>query len=388
MDDPLTFAEDVERRKSMLPRTLSSLTSPAGTLTSSVQPGQALPNAMAAIRKRLGTVQQQLDDIDTKDVDTSALQAFAKQQGQAGDVATLNALAAQYAGDAYQPMQAQFLKRAAAAAEPMKMGHGVLTPQGDYIKDPFAVRDVRRASLEKQMLGLEKLASDQERAEQARQDRQAQLESTNQFRRDQLSLQERIAEMRRDMAANKPQDDSKTWRAEDGLRKDYDALTKDLREQVTQTGNIAQIISATAPGQKPDAITQQSLVILLNKFLDPGSVVREGEFDRVVKAQGLVGQATNLKDRILKGEPLDANTIKQINGLAQKYSEAATYKMRTIARNYSDIAEKRGLDVGSVISDPNMRNPAGAAGGAVPAGVDPALWNVMTPQEKAAWNKR
>ena len=30
---------------------------------------------------------------------------------------------------------------------------------------------------------------------------------------------------------------------------------------------------------------------------------------------------------------------------------------------------------------------AGAGAGAVPAGVDPALWNVMTPQERALWRK-
>lgn len=361
----LTFEEDVqERKRRMLPMTLGTLTSPAGTLTNTVQPGQALPNAVAAMRKRLGTVQQELDSIDSKDVDTSALQEFARQQGQAGEMATLNALAAQFAGEGFQPVQAQFLRRAAAAAEPMKVGGGVLTPQGQFIKDPFAARDSRRSTLERQALGLEKQIADQDRAEQGRLDRLAQEAIANDFRQQGLTLQQRIAEMRRDMAINKPQDESKTWRAEDGLRKDFDALTKDLREQLTQTSNITQIIAATPPGQKPDAITQQSLVILLNKFLDPGSVVREGEFDRVVKAQGLIGRAQNLSDRILKGEPLDANTIKQINGLSQMYAQAASQKIQAIANNYTDIARKRGLDVSSVISDPRMRG-GGQGGGVV-----------------------
>lgn len=355
----LTFAEDVEQRKRMLPMAMGGLQSPAGTLTNTVQPGRALPSAL---RARLGKVQQQLDDMDTQEVDTSALQAFARQQGQAGEMATLNALAAQYAGEGFQPMQAQFLKRAAAAAEPMKVGGGTLTPQGQYIKDPFAARDSRRTALERQALGLEKMAGEEERAATARQDRLAQQETTNEFRRQGQSLQERMLELRRDMANNKQPDDSKTWRAEDNLRKDFDSLTKDLREQVAQTSNITQIISATPPGQKPDAITQQSLVILLNKFLDPGSVVREGEFDRVVKAQGLLGQAANLKDRILLGQPLDANTIRQINGLSQLYSKAATQKIQAIANNYADIAGKRGLDVSSVISDPRYRGGGALAG--------------------------
>lgn len=355
----LTFAEDVEQRKRMLPMALGGLQSPAGTLTTSVQPGRALPSAL---RTRLGKVQKQLDDMDSQEVDTSALQEFARQQGQAGEMATLNALAAQYAGEGFQPVQAQFLKRAAAAAEPMKMGGGMLTPQGQFIKDPFAARDSRRTALERQALGLEKMAGDEERAVQARQDRLAQQEVTNDFRRQGQSLQERMLELRRDMANNKQPDESKTWRAEDNLRKDFDSLTKDLREQVAQTSNITQIISATPPGQKPDAITQQSLVILLNKFLDPGSVVREGEFDRVVKAQGLLGQAANLKDRILLGQPLDANTINQINGLSQLYSKAATQKIQAIANNYADIASKRNLDVSSVISDPRYRVVGAPAG--------------------------
>lgn len=379
--DPLTFAEDIEQRKRMLPMAMMGLQSPAGTLTNSVQPGRALPSAL---RTRLGKVQKQLDDLDGQEVDTSALQAFAKQQGDAGEMATLNALAAQYAGEGFQPMQAQFLKRAAAAAEPMKMGGGMLTPQGQFLKDPFAARDSRRTALERQALGLERMAGEEERTAQAREDRQARDRQSDEFRRQGLSLQERMLELRRDMANNKQPDNSKTWRAEDNLRGDFDKLTKDLREELNATSKITQIVSATPPGQKPDAITQQSLVILLNKFLDPGSVVREGEFDRVVKAQGLLGQAANLKDRILLGQPLDANTIRQINGLAQMYTQAANQKIQGIANNYSDIATKRGLDVSSVISDPRYRG-GGAPAGTAPAGVDPAVWAAMTPQERALW---
>jgi hypothetical protein len=384
--DPLTpgmdtFAQDMERRKRLLPMSLGAMASPDGVLSNTVRPGSALPSAM---RARLGKVQQELDTLDSTDVDTTALQDFARQQGEAGQSATLNALAAQYAGESFQPVQAQFLKRAAAATEPMKIGAGMLTPQGQYIKDPFAARDSRRATLERQALGLEKLAGDEERAAQTRDDRLAQQEVTNDFRRQGLSLQERVAEMRRDMAANRPRDDSKTWRAEDNLRGDFDKLTKDLREELQATSKITQIISATPPGQKPDAITQQSLVILLNKFLDPGSVVREGEFDRVVKAQGLLGQAANLKDRILLGQPLDANTIKQIAGLAQFYSGATTKKIQSIANDYGEIARRRNLDVTSVISDPRFRG-GGAPAGNAPAGVDPAVWAAMTPQERALW---
>lgn len=373
--DPMAFYEDTqERKRRMLPQALG-LMSPDGVLTNNVQPGRALPMTM---RQRLAKVGQELDTLESGDVDTSQFQAFAKQQGEQGQAAMLNALAAQYAGESFQPVQGQFLKRAMAAQEPMKIGTGVLTPDGQYIKDPFAARDSRRASLERQ---YGQLASDIERTERYERER---AEKLRQDERD-YNLRVDNLNLRRDMVNNRQGDESKNWRNEDNLRKDFDTLTKDLREQLAQTNTISQIISATPPGQKPDAITQQSLVILLNKFLDPGSVVREGEFDRVVKAQGLAGRASNLADRILKGQPLDANTIQQINGLAQLYTKAAEAKINSIAKNYTEIANKRNLDVGSVISDPRFR---GAAAGDVPAGVEPALWAAMTPQERALWQKK
>ena len=324
-------------------------TSAGGTLSNNVMPGESmLPNT----RQRLGKIYGELDKLDTQDVDTTALQAFAKQQSEQGQGAMLNALAAQFAGENFDPIQAQYMKRAAAASEPMKVGGGILTPDGQFIKDPFAARDSRRTSLERQALGMEKMITDERERDLRREERQTAQASLDAYRNASLA--------NRDHGAG----DARIWRAEDTLRGDFDKLTKDLREEVNATGKITQIVSATPPGQKPDAITQQSLVILLNKFLDPGSVVREGEFDRVVKAQGLEGRARNLSDRILKGQPLDANTIAQINGLAKLYSDAANSKIQKYANDYTAIAQRRKLNPENVISDPRYRG-AGSAGGNV-----------------------
>jgi len=148
------------------------------------------------MRSRLGKVYEELSGMDTNEVDTSALQAFAKQQGEASQAAMLNALAAQYAGENFQPVQAQYLKRATAASEPMRIGQGMLTPDGQYIKDPFAARDTRRAALERQAAGLERQIEAQDRYDQTRQDRLAQSDRDYQLRKDMFDL-------RRDMAANK-----------------------------------------------------------------------------------------------------------------------------------------------------------------------------------------
>ncbi|NDG19796.1 MAG: hypothetical protein EB117_16240 [Betaproteobacteria bacterium] len=271
-------------------RLLRRALSQAGTLSNTVQPGQGsmLPNTLETLRGRAAGMYDRATQLMGQPLDYSGIQTFAKQRGQEGEQAMLNALAAQYAGEQFQPLQQQLMKTAAGSKEPIKMGGGMITGAGQFIKDPEAAQDKEVALLLNQAKYYEQMA------------------------------------------------------------------------QTAET--ITQIISATPPGKKPDAITQQSLVILLNKFLDPGSVVREGEFDRVVKAQGLEGRARNLADRILKGEPLDVNTINQINGLAQMYSQAATAKIQGIANNYADIANRRKLDLGSVISDPRFRG--GSAPGA------------------------
>lgn len=332
-----------------------SKASAGGTLSNNAPTAETM---LPTTRGRLGKIYGELDKLDTQDVDTSALQAFAKQQSEQGQGAMLNALAAQFAGESFDPIQAQYMKRAAAASEPMKVGGGILTPDGQFIKDPFAARDSRRTSLERQALGMEKMITDERERDLRREERQAAQASLDAYRQASLAARD-----------NNGAQDSRIWRAEDTLRGDFDKLTKDLREEVNATSKITQIVGATPPGQKPDAITQQSLVILLNKFLDPGSVVREGEFDRVVKAQGLEGRVMNLRDRILKGQPLDANTIAQIDGLARLYSDAATSKIQKHANDYTAIATRRRLNPENVISDPRFRGgaqPAAATPGAFP----------------------
>lgn len=89
--------------------------SKGGTLTDAVQPGQSvLPNARAAMgqpmdyRQRAADLYAQGEDMYQKYLD--------KNEGT-GEAATLNALAAQFAGEGFAPLQAQFLKKAGSAED-------------------------------------------------------------------------------------------------------------------------------------------------------------------------------------------------------------------------------------------------------------------------------
>jgi len=344
--DPFLTPEELLRRQvagNAAPRVLpkaTSKTSVGGTLTNNVKPGDSsmLPQTargMADYFTRRGI------DAYAAEPDVSGLQQYAKQRAQEGESAMLNALAANYAGRRFEPVQAQFLKRAMAAQEPLKVGNaGYITPGGEYVKDPTYSQD-RQAE---KYLQLGQLYSGQAlREDQAEADRANRLA---------------IAGMR---GANSGADDARLWRAEDKLRGDFDKATQNLETELGATRKITDIISATPPGSRPDAITQQSLVILLNKFLDPGSVVREGEFDRVVKAQGLEGRARNLQAYLLRGEPLNDEAIKQISSLAALYQRAAEAKLMSVAQNYSQLARARGLDPTAVIVNPAYRGNGGSS---------------------------
>ena len=351
----------------VLKKTRARVSSAGDTLTNNVIPGQGgmLPNALDSYRSQAGELSNRAFKLMDAPLDYSGLQNLAKQRGEQGDSAMLNAMAAQYAGESFAPLQDQLLKKAATSREPIKMAGGVITPEGGFVKDPEAAQDKQVNMLLQRSAQLSQIAEAADTARERIAAQRALAETTAQLRMMGLNIQQQGLDLRRDMAANRQEDHSKTFRQEDSLRGDFDKLTKDLRDELAATSKITQIVSATPPGQKPDAITQQSLIILLNKFLDPGSVVREGEFNRVVQAQGLEGQARNLYDRVVKGQPLDANTIKQINGLANLYSQAATNKVQSVANNYIDIANKRKLDVGSVISDPRYRGASAPSGGVV-----------------------
>jgi len=89
------------------------------------------------------SLSSQGNELFSSDPDYSKLQEYARARSQGGDAAMLNALAAQYAGEGFAPLQAQYLKRAASAQDPLKLSGGILTPDGSFLKDPAAERDAR-----------------------------------------------------------------------------------------------------------------------------------------------------------------------------------------------------------------------------------------------------
>ena len=162
-----------------------------GMVSSTVSPGEAvaLPNAIAQYRQRASDLYGQGEQLYNSEPDLAQLQAFAKQRGEQGDRSMLTALAAQFAGESFAPVQEQLLKKAAAARDPMKLGSGMLTSDGQFIKDPFAERDKRAEFLLQQAKAYETLAQSAETKEKEAAARLAQNEINNQLRAMGLQIQ-------------------------------------------------------------------------------------------------------------------------------------------------------------------------------------------------------
>jgi hypothetical protein len=98
--------------------------------------------------------------------DMAAMNEYARQRSQGGDLDMLNSFAAAYAGERYAPNQASHLKRAMAARDPLEVSGGMLTNKG-FVEDPYAARERERKSnyeVGKELLDQETKAQDRRSA--------------------------------------------------------------------------------------------------------------------------------------------------------------------------------------------------------------------------------
>jgi hypothetical protein len=313
---------------------------------------QGASDPIDELRKRAMGFSTQATDLMAKPTDASGYQDYARQRSGEGNNALLLAMAAQRAGKEFAPLGGQFLQRAMAARQPLGMKSGMVTPEGDYFEDPTFAREQRIALLTTQAQKYDQMAQNaadaRQRAEATREAARLHAEATAEAR---AGRQERAG----DAAASK--DERSNWRFEDSLSKQFDAQIKLPTEELSATQKVRQLAPGLL-GRRPNAVEQQSLMVLLNKFLDPGSVVREGEFDRVARAQGMVGQASNLLNRIGKGELLGNELIGQIVRMSELYEKAANLKIQQIGDQFQAKAQKRRLDPSAVTVSPFYSAPS------------------------------
>lgn len=126
-------------------------------------------------------------------------------------------------------------------------------------------------------------------------------------------------------------------------------LADDFRAEAGSFREVADAIRR-AQNAAESAVGDQTRIIALNKLLDPSSVVREGEFDRVGTAGGFAARAQWYFSKMKDGR-LPADIRQQIDQEIASQARAARSSFQPIIDQYNARARAANLDPSQITRD-------------------------------------
>lgn len=141
------------------------------------------------------------------------------------------------------------------------------------------------------------------------------------------------------------------FKEETSLRKEINDL-KEVKDLKTIEVAYKKMRSAV---NNPSPAGDMSIVFGAYNAWDPSSTVREGEYDRALKATGLPTQLRNALNKLKNGEILSPEQRKDFLEQARNSYNAQLEVAGRAQDDYTNIAGKRGLDVKNVV--PNKTQP-------------------------------
>lgn len=149
---------------------------------------------------------------------------------------------------------------------------------------------------------------------------------------------------------------------EAGLRHEFQQLARpyfDVRDAFSRI---------QASSQQPSAAGDLALIFNFMKMLDPGSVVREGEFATAANARGVPDAVQQLYNRLISGERLTVAQRADFVNQAQMLMAVQERQYTAIQRQYGGIAQRLGLDPNNIMIDFTRPQAPPGAGGEAPSG--------------------
>lgn len=136
-----------------------------------------------------------------------------------------------------------------------------------------------------------------------------------------------------------------------------------VRSQIGIIGSIAQKAAASARGEGPPVSAQDDLALIFSfmKMLDPGSVVREGEFANAQNTAGIPDRIRNAYNNALSGTRLSDSQRTEFFNTATSVMDSYSTSYADQADRYRGLAPRYGLDPDAVApqaSRPRQRRPA------------------------------
>lgn len=150
------------------------------------------------------------------------------------------------------------------------------------------------------------------------------------------------AELARQPKAPDPQVQIKN---ENDLRKEFNSLpeVKDFNKVRTSYDKVI------LAGENPSAAGDISMIFNYMKILDPGSVVREGEFATAQNAAGVPQRVINQYNKIVKGERLSEDQRSDFMNQARFAAEAQFKPVSEQMTRYQGVARNMGLRLDQVL---------------------------------------
>lgn len=152
-------------------------------------------------------------------------------------------------------------------------------------------------------------------------------------------------------------DASKTFTQEQQLRAQFGNLpaVKDLAAVQGHVRTIGAIANKVKAGQPVSAADDLALIFAFMKMLDPGSVVREGEFANAQNTAGIPDRVVNAYNRALKGTRLSDNQRNEFFQTASTVMDSYTNSAADRADQYRGLATSYELNPDRIT--PAMKRP-------------------------------
>lgn len=184
--------------------------------------------------------------------------------------------------------------------------------------------------------------------------------------------------------APKPADTAAAGKVEAASRKEFATLRKEFNQlpEVKNFKDVAQSYQQVRALAKPGATAADDIALTFSfmKMLDPGSVVREGEYALVGRAAGLPDQVIMGLNRIDEGKGLTPAIREKLVAAAAKIMVSRREQYDQVASQYRGLAQDAGIDPSKLAEAPGAwrsrvkQAPAAASSSAqIPADAIKAL---------------
>lgn len=219
-----------------------------------------------------------------------------------------------------------------------RRGPSLTTPQGEsYTLDRLQTPDARRVR-DTQMKQAEARAELDRRMQERDVDRAFEASENEKARAQQRAMdaargQRGMSEAQSNTAANLL-----------ASRYDADPIVKNAKDVAQSYGRIL--------ATEDSAAGDLSLIFAYMKMLDPGSVVREGEFANAQNAAGVPDIIRNSYNRAATGERLNPNQRVQFRAQAKALADQQRRALQQTRQRYSQRAVPYGIDPDLLFSDP------------------------------------